>query len=300
MLRAILPIAIGLSYFVSVYVCVEIWIVRRAWLSEYRGKIIDLIWVCTSAVSLAFLLLSLRETSLRDRMNTDEASSLEVRQAYVHKMQTGTEDCMAGIWPKGAIKGKSYSENGNLVTDACSGVSFLLNVAGRFFNDDNLWRDRPTLQNASEFSRVFDEVFGSGFSDIFAHGWTVHRPIDNLTFEAKTELSAWAKDVVAWKRDAAEANFEFKVVHAISGYGFLWPFALASALAFRLGKARADLIVARAKLKKAAVQETVSNLGGGMGQAENGRSREWDEVARHGGVDRERWLRLRIRSQRGR
>jgi len=45
--------------------------------------------------------------------------------------------------------------------------------------------------------------------------------------------------------------------------------------------------------------ETVSNLGGGMGQAKNGRSGEWDEVARHGGVDRERWLRLRTRSQRG-
>ncbi len=28
--------------------------------------------------------------------------------------------------------------------------------------------------------------------------------------------------------------------------------------------------------------------GGDMGRAENGRSEEWDEVARHGGVDRER------------
>jgi hypothetical protein len=40
------------------------------------------------------------------------------------------------------------------------------------------------------------------------------------------------------------------------------------------------------------MRETVSNLGGDMGRGRNGRSGEWDEVARHGGVDRGRRHRL--------
>jgi hypothetical protein len=200
MLRAILPIVVGVTYFITVYFCVEIWIVRGARLSDYRGKVIDLIWVCTSAVSLSFLLLNLRETSLRDRINNDEASSLAIRQAYVRKMQTGTDDCMAGNWPKGAKSGKSYHENGNMVTEACAGVSLFL---GRFFQDDNMWRDQPSIQNASRFSDVFEQVFGSGFPDIVLNAWNPPRPLDALTLEAKKELAASASNVLGWKKDAS-------------------------------------------------------------------------------------------------
>jgi hypothetical protein len=42
------------------------------------------------------------------------------------------------------------------------------------------------------------------------------------------------------------------------------------------------------------LQETVSNLGGGMGSAEMAGSGKWDEVARYGRVDRGQRHRLHL------
>jgi hypothetical protein len=61
-----------------------------------------------------------------------------IRQRYVEKMQVGSDQCMAGNWPQSAKKGKSYAENGYMVTPECSGVSGLLNFSGRFFHQDDL------------------------------------------------------------------------------------------------------------------------------------------------------------------
>jgi hypothetical protein len=220
---------------------VDWWVVRRRALSDYYLKVVDFAWVCASAIELVFLLLAARESLLVDRINVAEARSATIREAYYNKMRTGTDECMAGTWPPGAVKGKSYTENGNFVTEACTGVSAALDFFGRFFDDTPLWRYPASLETAEKFSAAYEQVFVGDFNHLFETGWAKPRAIDALTVKAKNEFAAAAQAIVANKQFAGRAQLEKELVHDVAAVGMYWPLVAATALAFSIGKARVEL-----------------------------------------------------------
>ena len=87
---------LGIGWFVVVCVLVEVYVVRRRILSDRSLKAIDFVWVCTSAVTLTFLLLNARDTLLKDEVAALENSSLLERQVQYGKIQAGSAACEAG------------------------------------------------------------------------------------------------------------------------------------------------------------------------------------------------------------
>ncbi|HUC10471.1 MAG TPA: hypothetical protein VL985_08595, partial [Stellaceae bacterium] len=200
-LGALWPLAAAVTYFIVVYLLVDRAIVRKKLLNDYQLKAIDLAWVWVSATQLAFLVLSVREGVLRDRISSYETQSAAVRDTYLDKTKDGTSQCMAGTWPAGAIKGKSYQENGNRVTEACTGVSGALDLFSGFFRDEQLWRYPPSPTTAAKFEKAYDSAFGSGFAQAFARLWTPPRAIDQLALEAKDQFADAASRIVTWQSD---------------------------------------------------------------------------------------------------
>jgi hypothetical protein len=262
-LRAIWPLTAGLVYFALLCVAVEIWVVRRRRLTEYQLRLVDVAWASTSAIQLAFLILSVREGTLRDAVDRAEGHSAAIRQAYREKMRVGTEECMAGTWPRGAVKGLSYRENGNMVTDACAGVSSLLDYSGRFFDDDELWRRSPSVDSAALWESRYADTFVTDFGRRFTHLFDPPRRLDPLTVRAKAELETQARSLVSLKWEAGRTAFAKGIVHTLASFGVYWPIAVAMSLAFSLGKSRIALQDARRKREPAvAIRANAAQAGG--------------------------------------
>jgi hypothetical protein len=125
-----------------------------------------------------------------------------------------------------------------------------MRVAGKlYFDNEELWRGHLDLAKYHEFKKAYDQVFGAGYPKVVTDSVKPPRTNDSLTDDAMKEMSELAKSILVKKETVAEANQELSIVRIISAFGFLWPFGFATALAFRLAKARADVIAARDKLK---------------------------------------------------
>ena len=251
-------IGFALAYFILLSIVVEMLVVRRKMLSDYQLKIIDFVWVSTSAVTLIFLLLSGREVTLRDRLVSLEQRSASLREYVTTRTRSDTDRCMVGDWPPGAPRPKEasrgaryiYHQNGNFVTAPCRGVSLTAEYVGRFFDiDDPLWRMQPGGATANAFQERFANVFDDRtFIREFRQNSGDDKGPDALAIEARNEYSAQARKIVSWKRQAGVLAAEQTMIHAVvakSQYGYVWPFLLATALAFRLGKSRLDVLAAR-------------------------------------------------------
>jgi hypothetical protein len=182
-------------------------------------------------------MLWIYQLGLQDKLSVDEAKSATLRTNYLEKMRTGTDECMAGIWPEGAVKGRSYLENNSRVTDACSGVSLLLNHVGRFFGDEELWRLQPSLQTSAKFSKRYTEVFKANAQDIFnGHREEMLRATGNvsetayrfgavalsLAEKARDELATQAQNLVAHKQSAGEAAERLATFQTLTRVGLYW------------------------------------------------------------------------------
>src|SRR4051812_29516623 len=149
MVKAILPIVIGVLYFATIYFLVEMWIVSRARLSDYRGKIIDLVWVCTSAVSLLFLLINARDATLRSRIDHQELASLEIKRVFGQKAGSVDNDCRNGNWPPRSVVAEGQSQS--RVSEDCEGVRGLIKVAAKlYFENEQLWQGQIDLAKYHE------------------------------------------------------------------------------------------------------------------------------------------------------
>jgi hypothetical protein len=237
---AIWPLIAGISYLIVACAVVEWWIVRLRRLSDHQLKLADFAWICTSAIQLAFLLLSAREAALKERIDAAEGQSATIHEFYTNKMRVGTDECLNGGWPAGAVKGKSYRENGDMVTEACRGVSSMLNYIGQLFDDTQLWRYPPSVETAVAWEKRYQDVFVRDFDHELMYGFISPqpRPIDALTQEAKSEFEAYGQKLVALKHEAGQAAFEKAFVHKLGRIGLFWPVVVATSVAFSFGKAR--------------------------------------------------------------
>lgn len=239
------PVLVGFTYFAVLYLIVELYVVRKRAITDYGLRIVDFLWTCTSGVSLFLLLISTRDNALKDQIAGFEHRSSELREQMIDKSRQAAFQCMAGEWPSGAVKGKSYHENRNFVTDACSGVGAASNYVGRFFNDDRLWRMSSSLDTGDHFTKAFEDTFGAEFSATFASFWISPHKLDELTRRAFEYYRGYAQNITESKEKVGRLSFEERIVHAVVMYTSYWPFLLATAFAFRLGKSRLDLRGAR-------------------------------------------------------
>ena len=238
-------ILIGIIYFALLYWAVEIYLVRKKVFTDYELKIVDFLWTCLSGVALFLLFISTRENTFKDQIDPLEQHSSEIQQAMNKKYREAPDECMAGKWPPGAIKGKTYSENGNQLTEACDGAATVTQLMLDFFNDPQVWQTSLSLDSRDRFSKKFDQVFGTTFPQRFASFSTPPLEMDTLAREAFEYYRDRGLEVVQLKQKAGRLSFEQSVVHGIVSHTSYWPFLLATVFAFILGKSRLELLVAR-------------------------------------------------------
>lgn len=185
-------------------------------------------FAAVALVQIAFLVIWISQAVLQSRINELDGRASAVREQYVAKMQVGSDECMAGKWPAGAIKGPSYQENGNMVTAACSGVSAALDYFQQFFNDDQLWRKQSSRQTSKAFQHRYQEVFGSDISTFLAKAFS--SPLTpqaiNLAQEATGELAKWAQDVVVLKQRSGEIAENLATLQTLTYIGLYWTAAI--------------------------------------------------------------------------
>lgn len=259
---AIAPVLIGISFFGVSLAVAEYVVVRRKMLDDYGLKLVDFIWVCTSAVALLFLLLSIRETALKDHIAEAEGRAARVRDELERLIPHVTSLCMAGRWPgvdarpiyteaqlqeHEAAGHRAYMANGGLVTPDCMDPIFtstLMAVSG----SEQLWRQSPSVEAALAFEAYRRELFGSRLpaqrQEVMPQ--LTEKAIQNGRI-AVAYFDGRFGEIVAGKDSSGRAAAEYKVIHAVVTFGKLWPFVLSLALAFRLAKAHLDLRNARRK-----------------------------------------------------
>lgn len=248
---AIGPVGLGIVFFVLAFIVVESTIVNRRLLSNYQLKAIDFVWACITAFSLVISLCSARENRLGERIASLEHAADSIRNTVLARIGEAPQDCMAGTWPPGAIKGKSYEENGNMVTENCTGVSAVSDWSMGFFSEtsllERLWSEGPSKENAAAFSAKFQERYGPNAPDELAHNQNPQRPLDKLGLEAFKYYSSQARAIVQEKQAAARLASEKSIVHWVATHSSFWPFLLSFGLALALGKAHRELLDARKK-----------------------------------------------------
>lgn len=189
---------------------------------------------------LAFIALWIYAGSLEGTMRAREVQSAAVREAYIDKMKVGTDECMAGVWPEGAVRGKSYRENNFSVTELCSRVSGSLNYFQRFFNDEQLWRSSPSSETAEKFSNIYEKTFNKDFEPYLVSGWTSPPTEAALTLarRAKAEIADQAHQVVELKETAALAAERLQRLENVLLLGKYWTLAMVAAVIVWLARGR--------------------------------------------------------------
>jgi hypothetical protein len=191
-------------------------------------------------VQVAFLGVWIYSSTLGNTVAQAESQSVYYREAYIRKMQVGTDECMAGTWPTGAVKGKTYQENGGTVTDLCARVSGSLSYFGRFFNNETLWWLPASASTARKFDDAYVATFEKDFEPFLIEGWT-----DTPTKEAlvlarrvRAEFAAEAQKVVELKRRAGAAAVRLKQLSGAVLIGQVWTIILAAAVVVWLVRRR--------------------------------------------------------------
>ncbi|MEX5220015.1 MAG: toll/interleukin-1 receptor domain-containing protein [Nitrospira sp.] len=181
---------------------------------------------------------------LEARIARSEAQGTGLRDAYIAKMQVGSDQCMAGIWPEGSVKGPSYAENGHMVTELCSGVSGSLNYFGRLFDDEQIWRLPPSRETAARFATVYDDTFNRSFEPYLRSGWT--KPLSEaaltLASRAQAELAIQGQQIVALKQAAGSAADRLQFLQPIVTLGKFWTLMVVAAIVVWLGRGRRGFI----------------------------------------------------------
>jgi hypothetical protein len=180
--------------------------------------------VVIGIIQVTFIALWIYQITIQDTVKENEDAASVWRERYIEKMRAGSDECMAGVWPKGAVKGPTYRENGNMVTEPCRGVSFALNYFQRFFNEEQLWRMQPSLQTAARFADTYKEVFERDFKPTLESGWDT--PLSatalNLAEKARDELATQAREVVAHKQNAGQAAVQLTTLQQLTRAGLYW------------------------------------------------------------------------------
>ena len=193
------------------------------------------------ALQVTFIGLWIYFGWLEQRMAYDEAQSTATRNTFVAKMQVGTDECMAGTWPEGAINGPTYQENGNQVTELCSRVSGSLNYYfGRFFGDDQLWRSPPSWATAEKFAKEFDNTFNRDFEPFLTSN-SLSPPSEaalTLARRARAELAALGEQVVAQKRASGAAAERLQTLQPAITLGKFWTLLMALGVVVWLARGR--------------------------------------------------------------
>jgi hypothetical protein len=248
---AIGPVGLGIVFFVVAFIVVESTIVKRRLFSNYQLKAIDFIWACVTAFSLVISLCSARESRLAERIGSLEHDADSIRNTVLARIGEAPDDCMAGTWPPGAVKGKSYQENGNMVREDCRGVSVVSDWSMGFFAEtsvlERLWSEGPSKENAAAFSAKFQERYGPNAAEELVRNMNSQGPLDKLALAAFKYYSSQAKEIVQEKQAAARLASEKSIVHWVATHSSFWPFLLSFGLALALGKAHRELLDARRK-----------------------------------------------------
>ena len=175
-------------------------------------------------MQLGFIGLWIFQIGLQNKISGKEQAAAQLRDNFIAKMQVGTDECMAGRWPPGALKGPSYHNNGNMVTEVCSGVSASLDYFQSFFNDEQLWRMNPSPQAGARFAATYDSVFENDFNSFLTTGFTVPRSptARHLAEEARAEIAGQAKQVVDLKQADGKNASELATVQQYTRAGLYW------------------------------------------------------------------------------
>jgi TIR domain len=175
-------------------------------------------------IEIIFIALWIYQQNLEVGIRQNEAKSTMIRNNYIYKMQVGSDECMAGIWPEGAVKGKTYRENGNMVTDECKGVSVELGYFQQFFNDEQLWRLPPSSESATGFVNAYARVFERNIGAVLATQFTA--PLNAVTLaladKGKQEVAGQAREVVALKQNTAQLAERLAAVQNFTLAGLYW------------------------------------------------------------------------------
>jgi hypothetical protein len=259
--RAAGPIGVGLVYFVAACAVAEFVVVRRRRFGEYQLKLIDLIWVCTSAVSLLFLLLALRENQLSGHIELLEERSATIRRATESHLVRASEQCAAGAWPTSAksivddlrrrhslpAERPGTPRTDGPISSACWSVSQVAYAFLGFFAEGNaVWQLPPSRSRTQEFAAAAAETARFATQEGYAERMRIPiRPDDDLSREARGHYTGLMNEVLSHKQEADRAASERTWIHASQRLGHGWVYIFATALAFRLAKSRLDLLTVR-------------------------------------------------------
>ena len=123
-------------------------------------------------------------------------------------------------------------------------------MSAEFFDNSqwyskDLWERSPSFDVARAFAAFRDKTFGAGMA-LELQRMQMSPAIltdDPLAIAARLDFDAGAGRIVAWKQQAARSATEQRLIHGVvTKSNLLWPFLLATSLAFRLGKSRLDLL----------------------------------------------------------
>lgn len=190
------------------------------------------ILIGAGALQAVFVALWIYVGFLEARIAQSQAQATGLRDMYIAKMQVGSDQCMAGIWPEGSVKGPSYAENGHTVTKLCSGVSGSLNYFLRLFDDEQIWRLPPSRETAARFATVYDDTFNRSFEPFLRSSWTEPLSETALTLarRAQAEFAVQGQQIVALKHAAGLAADRLQFLQPIVTFGKFWTLIVVAAI----------------------------------------------------------------------